>query len=428
MREDLLHFVWKANKLIGQQLFTTNNEPLLILAPGTHNHLEGPDFFNAKIAIDGQLWAGNIEMHLKGSDWFAHGHETDSNYDNVILHVVWDDVISVFRRDRTEIPTLKVKNYVSNELLDSYTKLLQNSKKKFINCETDFGAIDRFLIDNWLDRLYIERLEEKSTLIINLLKQYQNDWEKVLFCQLMKSFGSKINGEFFLALANAIDFSIIRKIHDKPLQLEALIMGMAGLLENDESTEAHYLKLKNEYNFLKSKFRLEPIKGTKIAFFGLRPNNFPTIRLSQVAQLYHKHQNLFSRILEAKILAELTGIFAISASSFWDSHYTFDKVSNSKRPKKLAPEFIELLVINTILPLKFCHVRYHGRENNEELIQLIRGLKSEKNRIVEKFDAIGPKTENALQSQSKIQLYTKYCSLNQCLHCAVGTRLLQGNT
>ncbi len=427
MHEDFLHLIWKTNKLIGQQLFTSKNEKITIKHQGVHNQLAGPDFFNAQVKIEGQLWAGNVEMHLKSSDWFAHGHEKDPNYDNVVLHVVWEDDVAVFRRDGSEIPTLKVKDYLAQEVLESYQGLLENSKRKFINCENDFAAIGKFHLDNWLDRLYIERLEKKAIQVDKLLEQYRNDWEKVLFCLLMKNFGSKVNGAFFLDIARTIDFSVIRKVHDKPMQLEALLMGTARLLE-EKTTDAYHTLLRKEHEFLKNKFQINAVMSGRPSFFGMRPHNFPTIRLAQIAQLYHKSQNLFSLLLAAKKSDELKYIFDVSTSVYWDEHYTFGKASKKKRKKKLTPRFVELVVINTILPLKFCHARHEGKDINDELIGLISDLKAESNSIVKRFDTIGPKTVNALQSQSKIQLYSEYCSKNLCLRCAVGTNLLKGNT
>ena len=427
MREDLLHFVWKTNKLYNKPLVTSANEDIVIHDQGIHNHLEGPDFFNARVEIGAQLWAGNVEIHLKSSDWFAHGHESDPNYDNVVLHVVWDHDVSVFRKDGSEVPTLEIKDCISKELLASYRALLENSKRKFINCESDFSSVDEFILLNWLDRLYIERLEQKSKLVLNLLERYNNDWEKVLFCLLMKSFGSKINGDFFLEMAETIDFAVIRKIHDDQLQLEALLFGVAGLLE-EENSPIYYLELQKEFTFLKSKFQIKPMEIGPPAFFGLRPNNYPTIRLSQIAQLYHNNQNLFSLLLEANDKDQLKTIFDVSTSAYWYDHYTFGKTSTVKRKKRLTSKFIDLLTVNTILPIRFSYARSIGKDLNEELLALVSSLKAENNRIIEKFDAIGPKTTNALQSQSKIQLYNGYCVKNQCLRCAVGTSLLQRNT
>jgi len=215
MKEDLLHFIWKYKKYPLNGLITTTGEPVRVVSTGTHNHLSGPDFFNAQIELSGQLWAGNVEIHLKSSDWYAHNHQEDNNYDNVILHVVWEDDISIFRKDGSEIPTFSLKQYISLHVLENYQKLFNAKNYHFVNCESDISEVDEFIRNNWLDRLFIERLEQKSIFINELLKHTNNDWEQVLFLMLLKTFGSKINGEVFIEIGKSIDFSIIRKLHKK---------------------------------------------------------------------------------------------------------------------------------------------------------------------------------------------------------------------
>ncbi|MFK7813142.1 MAG: DUF2851 family protein [Maribacter sp.] len=427
MREDFLHFIWNTHKVQSKQLNTTKGEVLVIHNYGIHNHSSGPDFFNAKIEVDEQLWAGNVEMHLKASDWYTHGHETDSNYDNVILHVVWEDDVSVFRKDQTEIPTLELKNLVTPNLLNAYQNLFQNLNQKFINCENDFASIDSFILDNWIQRLYFERLEQKSELIFELLEASKNDWEKVLFTLLFKNFGLKVNGNSFLSLAKALDFSIVRKLQNNSEALESVFFGMAGLLDNEELVDSYYSQLKKEFDFQYKKFELCSAQIQKPEFFGLRPHNFPTIRLSQLANLYVSQHNLFSVLMSANTLIKIQSIFKISASSYWKNHFTFAKESKTSS-KALSKPFVDLLLINTIIPLKFCYAKKHGKEVNDELVSLITKLKPEKNTIITKFDKIGPKTGNAMESQSKIQLHNEYCTKNQCLKCAVGASLLNRNT
>ncbi|UJH68068.1 DUF2851 family protein [Allomuricauda sp. SCSIO 65647] len=425
MREDVLHFVWKYQKFPIRSLQTTNGKPIVITKTGIHNHGEGPDFFNARLEIGSQEWAGNVEIHLKSSDWYAHGHESDRNYDNVILHVVWEDDVSVFRKDGTEIPTLELKNYLSVDLLNSYKKLFQNSKKTFINCERDFGEIDGFLLENWFERLFFERLQQKSNVVFELLEHSKNDWEKVLFCLLMKNFGLNTNGQTFFTASQALDFSIIRKISHDPQLLEALFFGMLGLLQHEVQDE-YLTRLRTEFDFLKTKFGLQARVAQKPTFFGLRPNNFPTIRLPQLAAVYHKRANLFNEVIQLKRLQDFYGVFDVSASAYWEEHYTFGKLSK-KSTKKLTKSFVELLVLNTIVPIKFCYAKKMGRAVHEELIELASNVKAEKNSIIEKFDYIGQHTENAWQSQAKIQLYNAYCAKNRCLQCAVGADLLSRN-
>nr|WP_321414084.1 DUF2851 family protein [uncultured Allomuricauda sp.] len=426
MREDLLYFIWKHNKLPAENLYTGNREPILIMAPGTQNRLAGPDFFNAKIEIGGQLWAGNVEMHLKSSDWYVHHHETDENYNNVILHVVWEDDIAIFRNDGSPIPTLEVKRYVSQKLLEGYQNLMDGSRINFINCEKDFKDVDPFLVENWLHRLYIERLEHKSKLIFELLQASKNDWEAVLFMLLVKNFGSKVNGTYFLDRSRQLDFSIIRKAINEPLQLEALLFGHFGLLNLEECSDSYYVQLQKEYDYLVRKFDLnEP--SSKPDFFGLRPMNFPTIRVSQLVNLYKENHNLFSKVIALHSLGTIHQTFEVFAGPYWEDHYTFGKISK-KRTKKLSKKFIDLVIINTLVPLKFCYAKHTGRDWNEELISLISELGKEDNSIIKNFDDVGSKTQNALESQAKLELYTNYCTKNKCMQCAIGTQLLNRNT
>lgn len=426
MKEDLLHFIWGQNKLHGRQLTSTATEAITIKTVGVPNRYSGPDFFNAQVEIDGQLWAGNVEMHLKSSDWYAHHHETDEKYDSVILHVVWEDDISVFRKDGSQIPTLALNQYVSQELLDKYRNLLENARPSFINCERNFGELDSFLVESWLNRLYIERLEHKSERILELLKKSNNDWEATLFVLLTKSFGSKINGEFFLNRAMELDFSIIRKVCTDVDTLESLLFGHFGLLQNKDCNDTYFMKLKKEYSYLVKKFNLSSVMEAP-EFYGLRPVNFPTIRLSQLAQLYGNSNGFFASLMEKVPVEGVYNTLETYTSPYWEDHFTFGKVSKTSK-KKLSKNFMDLLIINTIIPLKFCYSRHLGKDWNEDLITLMGAIKKEKNSIIEGFNRIGAKTSHALESQAQIQLYTEYCSKNKCLQCALGAHLLNRNT
>ena len=426
MREDLLHFIWKYKKLQLTDLITGNKESVVIIDTGLHNQLSGPDFFNSKVNINGQLWAGNVEIHFKASDWYAHRHEEDANYDNVILHVVWVDDAAVFRKDGSEVPTLTLKDYISNDILSSYQNLFDKKRKTFINCEKDIKQIDSFVFQNWLERLYFERLERKSHLIFALLEDSKNNWERVLFTLLLKNFGLKINAESFLSLANNIDFSVVRKLQSEVFQLESLFFGLSHMLEDETILDTYYILLKKEYQYLKNKFELKNDGVIKPEFFKLRPPNFPTIRLSQLANLYKIHLNLFDKVINAVSISELYLLFDVSASEYWNDHFTFGKTSK-KSTKKLTKKFVDLLIINTILPLKFCHAQHLGKEINGDLIKIISKINTEENSIVSNFKNCGVVANNAKDSQAMLQLYNSYCTKNKCLDCAVGSTLLQGN-
>lgn len=421
MQEDFLHYVWQYKKFDVLHLKTTHNESLDIVKVGQYNVNSGPDFFNAQLKIGSQLWAGNVEIHIKSSDWYVHNHEQDAAYDNVILHVVWEHDSEVFRKDNSQIPTLELCHHIDNHLIDNYKSLFSNANK-WINCENHFAEVDAFILDNWLERLYFERLERKSDSILELLDQSKNDWEAVLFKLLAKNFGLKVNGDVFFSLANSIDFSIMRKTQSKPELIEALLFGQAGLLESDHQ-EAYFLQLVKDYRFLKQKFQLNNQYVLPLQFFRLRPLNFPTIRLSQLAMLYHKHQNLFSKLMTAQTLEEYYELFDIWASSYWETHYTFGKQSKATT-KSLTNSFIDLVLINTILPLKFCYTKHLGQKNEEQIINIATAINSEDNSIINAFNSLKNVSNTSLQSQALIQLKTNYCDKNKCFQCAVGNAII----
>lgn len=421
MQEDFLHYVWQFKRFDVAHLRTTTNEVITLLNTGWPNLSGGPDFFNAQLKIDDQLWAGNVEIHIKTSDWYVHNHEVDPAYDNVILHVVYDHDIDVFRKDNSLIPTLELKNLIHKNVVENYQKLL-TSPHKWINCENDFAEVDDFVISNWLERLYIERLERKSKNIEVLLQSSKNDWEAVLFKLLTKNFGLKVNGDAFLSLANSFDFSIVRKIQSKSLQLEALFFGQFGLL--DRQIESSYnVTLSKDYNFLKQKFNLSNSQVMPLQFFRLRPPNFPTIRLSQLAMLYHQHTSLFTKIISAESIEALYELFDISTSEFWNTHFTFEKTSRFVK-KKLTKSFIDLLLINTILPLRFCYQRHLGQNASESSLLMAQKIASEQNAIIKGFNNLRPISNSALTSQALIQLKTEYCDKNRCMSCAIGNSVL----
>ncbi len=421
MQEDFLHYIWKHNKFNHRNLKTVKEKSVQIVLNGQHNLNAGPDFFNAQIHIDGQLWAGNVEIHIKSSDWFLHNHEKDKIYDNVILHVVWEHDCDIFRKDNSVIPTLQLKDYVSPLALQNYKKLFL-AKKSWINCENNFASVDDFTINNWLERLYFERLERKSVDIFKLLEASKNNWEAVLFKMLAKNFGLKVNGEAFLSLANSFDFSVLLKSQSHLNILEALLFGQSGLLKEDIE-ETYYQQLQTDYKFLNQKFSLNNANVIAPLFFRLRPNNFPTIRLSQLANLYYQHKNLFSKLIDIKSEEAITTLFSVEASGFWKSHYTFGKTSKTS-VKKLSKSFIHLLIINTIIPITFSYAKYKGELIEDDILSVLRGISSEKNNIVEKFNTLKQVSKNAIQSQALLQLKAEYCNKNRCLQCAVGNKLL----
>lgn len=423
MQEDFLHYIWKHKAFNSTNLKTTKGETIVVKNLGQHNHNAGPDFFNAQLTIAEQTWAGNVEIHVKSSDWYVHNHQVDTAYDNVILHVVWEHNTEVFRKDNSEIATLELKQYTDKALLNNYQKLIQS--KSWINCETQFSQIDDFLLNNWLERLYIERLERKSEDIAHLLKASKNNWEAVLFIMLLKNFGLKVNGESFLSLAKSLDFSVVRKLQKEVLNIEALLFGQANLL-NDEILDTYYLDLQQRYHFIRQKFALNNQGVLPLQFFRLRPPNFPTIRLSQFANLFALEPQLFSKLINLKTLDAYYNLLKKDTTAFWVTHYTFGKTSKASK-KMLTKSFIDLLIINTIIPLKFSYAKIQGTSIDNDLFQLIKQITIEKNSVVAKFLDLKPIEKTALSSQALLQLKAAYCDKNKCLQCVVGNQLLRKN-
>ncbi len=423
MKEDFLHHLWKFKKFDTLNLKTSNEEEITIINVGQYLELAGPDFFNAQITIGGQKWAGNVEIHLKSSDWYLHNHEQDSGYENVILHVVWENDAVIFRSDNSEIPVLELKKYVESTTIANYQSLLL--PKSWIFCEKQLQEIDEFTLNNWQERLFFERLERKSKPIFDLLEETNQDWEAVMFSLLAKNFGLNTNGEVFMKIAQSIPFSIIRKESFEVENLEALIFGIAGLLEFEK--EDNYFKdLKFRYFYLLHKYQINKTHIDPVQFFKHRPDNFPTIRLSQLANLYHTHQNLFSKISTLNSLTACYELFQIAASEYWKNHYQFDKESPKKK-KMLSKSFIDLIIINTIIPLQFAYAKSIGKEVSEDLIRLLIEVGPEKNAIIDKFSSFGIQSKNAFETQSLLQLKNEYCNKSKCLECGIGMELLKNN-
>ena len=421
MKEDFLHYVWQHKKFDFSNLKTAQNENLTIINSGFYSQLAGPDFFNAQIQIDSQKWAGNVEIHLKSSDWYVHNHEKDANYDSVILHVVWQHDTPIFRKDNSEIAVLEIQQYVLDKELVNYNKLA--TSKSWIYCENEITSTDDFVFKNWLERLFFERLERKLFPVNQLLLQTGNNWEAVLFAMLAKNFGLNTNGDIFLKIANSIPFAIIRKESFEAENLEALLLGRANLL-NDSKQDLYYNEMQQRYNYIKIKHQLTDVFINEVQFFKHRPDNFPTIRLVQLAQLYHQQQNLFSQLITIKSAEECYKLFNVNVSVYWETHYQFDKISPKKR-KALSKAFIDLLMINTIIPVQFAYQKSQGKEISEDIMMLLSKIAPEKNAVLDKFALFGVKSLNAFEAQALLQLKNEYCNNKKCLQCAVGLNLLK---
>lgn len=422
MKEDFLHYVWKFQKFITQDLQAIRGEVIEIISPGQHNLNTGPDFFNAQLRIDGQQWAGNVEIHIKSSDWYAHHHERDPAYDSVILHVVWEYDAAIFRNDNSELPTLVLKNLVQSDAQTSYQQLFF-SEERWIACELHFPKIEPFLVKHWLGSLFFERLEQKNERLLQQLEISKYHWDALFFVTLGANFGLKVNGEAFKSIAESVDFSIITKYAQQALALECLLFGQAGLLDG-ANEDPHFQELKERYAFIKNKHSLSTKGVIMPKYFRLRPPNFPTIRLSQFAALWSQHPHLFSKMIEADSRQALHALFKASASDYWDKHYNFGVVSVCRK-KTITSAFIDLLLINTVIPIKFCYAKFQGKDISEALIELAESIPKEKNAIVSRFDTLQPIAQNAFDSQGLLQLKNNYCSKNRCMHCAIGIQYLK---
>lgn len=424
MKEEFLHYLWQYQLFSLVDLQTTNNKQITIVKQGILNTNSGPDFLQAKIKMNHQLWAGNVEIHLKSSDWYAHQHETDVNYDAVILHVVWEDDATVFMKNNRPLPTLVLKNLVDKSVLKNYQQLF-SSQKKFIPCENLIENVHPFVFQNWNERLYFERLEYKTAFIKQLLQKSNHDFEAVLFHLLAKNFGLKVNADAFLQMATSFNFSILRKERFNKEKLSALLFGQSGFLE-DEQQELYAQALKKEYDFLKNKYQIQPISKHQFQFFRMRPANFPTIRIAQLVSIFYTHQNLFSQLMSINKLADFYELLSVAVDVFWQTHYTFEKTSK-KSSKKLTKSFIDLLIINTIMPLKFYYLQQRGEVAHENIIALMQQIKPEKNSVISRFSDIKITSKNAFETQALLQLRNEYCTTKRCLQCAIGNDLLRKN-
>lgn len=422
MKEEFLHFLWKYKLFNKANLISVKGRIVEVVDSGGHNTNSGPDFLNAKLKIDSQLWVGNVEIHIKSSDWYAHHHEKDANYDAVILHIVWEHDTDIFMKNNRPLPTVELQKFVQKEVLVNYKKLFVK-EKRWILCENQIAETNSFLLSNWLERLYFERLENKSIVIKELLQKSNNDYEAVLFQLLAKNFGLKVNGEAFLELAQSFDFSVLRKVRFNEEQLSALLFGQAGFL-TDEIEDSYYQQLQKEYTYIQHKYKLKPITKHRFQFFRMRPNNFPTIRIAQLVALYNECRNLFSRLIAINRIEDFYDLLTVEVNDFWKAHYTFETPSK-KSAKKLTKSFIDLLIINTIIPLIFVYEKGRGEMNEESLLKLMEQLKPEKNSIIRKFSELQINAKNAFETQALLELKNNYCVKKKCLQCVIGSGLLK---
>lgn len=416
MKEEFLYYIWE-NRLIDKDLRTAEGESLEVVTTGYRNTDSGPDFLEAKIKMGDKLWAGHVELHVKASDWNRHKHQNDKAYKNVILHIVYENDTKA-----NEIPTLELKGHFDESLFTQYERLI--SSKNWIPCEKSISQVPVFTRLSWFDRMAIERLESKSKTVTKILEANQFDWEEALYKLLMRYFGLKVNNEAFETLSTLLPFKTLLKHADNLLQVEAMLLGCAGFLSKDFNDDYPQL-LKREFTVMQAKFNLITMPEERWKFMRMRPSNFPTLRLAQMAQLIHQSGCLFAKIREAKNVAEVKALFDVKASGYWDSHYRFESPSESK-PKHLGSSTSDILIINAVVPLLFCYGKLHKNESVcETAMQFLEQTQAEDNAIIRHYAQCGIAADNAMQSQALLHLYSTYCKCKRCLECRIGNVLLK---
>jgi hypothetical protein len=421
MKENFLHFLWKYLLFDKQRMVITSGEEIEVINPGQHNTDAGPDFFNAKIRIGGTLWVGNVEIHFRASDWKRHEHNHNDAYNNIILHVVLENDDAIIRHNGQAMPTF-VMTY-DPALKERYEALLAAPPP--VPCAPHVAHIQPINMSHFLGRLLVERLELKSTNIKQALALTNNEWNAAFHQLLFRAFGFGINTDAFELLAKNTPYKIISKHRHALLQLEALLFGQAGLLQGPAKDEYHSI-LQTEYCFLQEKFQLSPVEAHLWKFLRLRPSNFPTIRLAQLAQFLH-HAPPVIQLMEAwhnHSEKELYALFDLQASAYWDTHYVFGKSSPSQ-PKKLGQTSVHNLIVNLVIPYLFTYAQYHHYDHlREDALELLEKFPPEQNHIIRQWQQAGVKACHAFHSQALIQLQTAYCDKKRCLYCPIGAGII----
>ena len=419
MKEDFLHFIWKNRLFSARDLKTVSGEKLEIISTGSPNFDSGPDFFNAKIRIGDTLWAGNVEVHTRASDWYLHRHNEDESYNNVILHVV--EVADRETLVNEKVLPCLVLNY-PEKLKENYFRLLQS--EQWIACQERFHLIDPFDVKFWAGALLSERLLLKTDEIRDFLQRNRNDWNETFYQLLARNFGMKTNALPFELLAKATPLQVLAKHKNNLFQIEALLFGQSGLLNEELIGDEYFLKLREEYSFLYKKYKLKPIEAHLWKFMRLRPLNFPTIRISQFARLTCKSTALFSKILETENMMALEQLFDVESSEYWTSHYRFNKMSG-KAPKKLGVLAFQNIVINTIAPVLFVYGEMNGKyELKDRALRFLDELPAESNSIIDEWEKLGVKAGSAFETQALLQLKNGYCENKKCLDCRLGVKII----
>ncbi len=424
MKEEFLHFIWKNSLFGSKELETSSGKKLIIINPGTYNRDAGPDFFNSRLRVGDTEWAGNVEIHINASDWYRHKHHLDHSYNNVILHVVVNNDAGIKTASGTEPDTFIIT--WESQIEDRYNDYLNNPQ--VIACSRDIGNIPRFSLRHWISRMAIERLENKTIKFKDTLRATNNNWDETLYRLLSRYFGMKVNSDPFYLLACHMPLKIIRRHADNRLQVESLLYGQAGMLEpgvfEKEIYDEYYSALLNEYRVLRQKYALKPIDPWMWKYHRLRPVNFPTIRISQLAGLLCTGRSLFGMVKSSNTLEELGKIFVCEASGYWDNHFIFGSYKKGKT-KRTGGTMNSILLINTIIPLLFLYGKETGSDEYcARATDLLDNIKPEDNRITREWTRTGITACSAFETQGLIHLREKYCKNRLCLDCQYGSKLI----
>lgn len=423
MTEAFLQYVWQ-HRLLEGPLTTVEGLPVTIVKTGELNRDAGPDFFDARVSINGIHWAGNVEVHIRASDWNLHKHSLDKAYNNVILHVVYIYDADIVLENGKKVATLDISNSFPDYVWNNYESLMHPADDRKIPCGSRLSEIPDFLFDLSQDRLLVERIERKTNDIDRILKASKGSWEQTCYILTAHYFGGKTNAFPFELLAKVTPMRVVAKIKDNPFRIESLYMGQAGLLDGDFNDE-YPKRMQLEYKYLSAAHQLTPMAGHSWKFFRIRPASFPTLRISQFANLIYKSNNLFSKLLEAEDVKSLRMLFDVCASDYWQTHYNFDKETDPS-PKKLGKSLVDNILINAWIPLLFKYGELHGDDRYKECaLSFLHQLPPEKNNIVRLWIDEGVMPKNAAESQSVIQRYTEYCSRKKCLECQLAYRFIK---
>lgn len=417
MTEQLLQYIWQFQHFNVHDLSTTDGEKITIITRGTRNTNQGPDFLQATIKIGNTSWAGHVELHVRASQWEAHQHSKDPNYGNVVLHVVWinDKKLSL------RVPVLELQGRVSRLLLERYREWMNATA--FIPCQQNIHGVPQLTWVKWKERLLVERLQEKSAIVLQYLAESNGHWEEVCWWLLAKNFGMKVNSEAFEAIARSLPVNLLAKHKNQVQQLEALLLGQAGLLRGDFE-DVYVRLLQKEYHFLQKKYQLMPT-NIPVQQLRMRPANFPAVRLAQLAMLVHRSSHLFSRLIEVQEIKAIKQLLDVTANDFWNYHYTLQEGGTYKE-KRVGEQLAENILVNTIAPMLFAYAEYKGKpEYRDKVLQWLEQLPAEKNNITKNYVALGVQVKSALDSQALVQLKNQYCSKKRCLECAVGNKILK---